>query len=63
MIFRIVFMFVILAAATSGLLYLATCTPYFNATRLKLIARNAALLAAGGVIALVTIGLLVVANA
>lgn len=63
MIFRIILMFLVLTGASSALLYLAACTNYFNAGRLKLIARNVALAGAGVTIALITIGLLVSINA
>lgn len=52
-----------LTGASSALLYLAACTSYFNAGRLKLIARNVALIGVGGSVALITVGVLVSINA
>jgi len=58
MIFRIILMFVVLAVGSAFILYLASCTDYFNAKRLKRLARNAALLGAGSLIAALALALL-----
>lgn len=63
MILRIILMFVILAAGASGVLYLAACTDYFNVVRVKRMARNAALVAGGFFVALLTLSALVALNA
>jgi hypothetical protein len=51
MLVRLIFAFCVIAASASAFLYLASCTNYFNVERVKRLARNAGLLAAGCFIA------------
>jgi Ni/Fe-hydrogenase subunit HybB-like protein len=63
MIFRIILMFIVLTTGAAGVLYLASCTDFFNAVRVKRLARNFGLVAAGGIVAALVIGALAAISA
>lgn len=61
MIFRLLLAFVVIAGSTAAFMHLALFTNYFrNTARLKRIAKTSVVLAIGGMVAIVTLGLLVI---
>jgi len=63
MIFRLLFAFVVISAATAGFMHLALFTNYFkNGARLQRIAKTSLVLAVGGLLAIVTLFFLVLAT-